>query len=106
MNRFESDKTFDDNLHIERIDMGTPEELFKDTEHSAQDGEYSDREQTWIIRKVDLRLIIPLGLMLGASFLDRTNIGNAAIAGYSLILFALALCFSNPKLTRPPLAEA
>lgn len=42
---------------------------------------YTRAEQRRIIRRVDFRLIFPLGLMLGASFLDRANIGNAAIAG-------------------------
>jgi len=45
------------------------------------DEEYSRKEQEKIIRRVDLRLIFPLGLLLGANLLDRTNLGNAAIAG-------------------------
>lgn len=54
----------------------------KDIERTHGNQEYYPRaEQRKIIRKIDFRLIFPLGLMLGASFLDRANIGNAAIAG-------------------------
>lgn len=34
-----------------------------------------------ITRKVDCRIVFPLGLMMAASFLDRANMGNAAISG-------------------------
>lgn len=53
----------------------------KHIELTAANEEYPLAEQRRIIRKIDFRLIFPLGLMLGASFLDRANIGNAAIAG-------------------------
>lgn len=42
---------------------------------------YSRAEQKKIIRQVDFRVIFPLGLMLAVGFLDRGNVGNAAIAG-------------------------
>ncbi|KAJ5644597.1 phthalate transporter [Penicillium longicatenatum] len=39
------------------------------------------REQRHIIHKTDRRLILGLGLLLAVSLIDRTNLGNAAIAG-------------------------
>lgn len=45
------------------------------------DENYSRAEKRRISRKLDLRIIFPLGLMLAASMFDRGNIGNAAIAG-------------------------
>ena len=46
-----------------------------------QDEEYSKREQRKIIHKVDRRLITGLGLLFAVSLMDRTNLGNASIAG-------------------------
>ena len=45
------------------------------------DEKYTHKEQRKIIHKVDRRLLIVLGLMQAVSFLDRTNISNANIAG-------------------------
>jgi hypothetical protein len=50
------------------------------------DEEYTVAEQRKIIHKVDRRLLILLGLMQAASFLDRANIANAAVAGYDIYL--------------------
>ena len=61
--------------HIELSDSS------KDQEQAHGVGEFSDAERRRIIRKVDFRIIFPLGLMLAAGFLDRANVGNAAIAG-------------------------
>ncbi|KAJ5414667.1 hypothetical protein N7509_001294 [Penicillium cosmopolitanum] len=44
---------------------------------------YSRVERRKIIRKIDFRIVFPLGLMMAASFLDRANMGNAAISGMS-----------------------
>lgn len=43
---------------------------------------WSLQEQARIVRKVDFRLIPICGLMYCVSLLDRTNLSNAAIAGY------------------------
>ncbi|KAH8689061.1 major facilitator superfamily domain-containing protein [Talaromyces proteolyticus] len=44
----------------------------------------SDREQVRRIqRKVDMRLVLPLGLLYTMAFLDRSNLGNVAVAGLS-----------------------
>lgn len=42
---------------------------------------FTPREQRHIIHKIDRRLILGLGLLFAASLIDRTNLGNAAIAG-------------------------
>jgi hypothetical protein len=43
--------------------------------------EFTPEETSAIIRRIDLRLIITLGLMYCISLMDRTNLGAAAIAG-------------------------
>lgn len=53
----------------------------KDPEQASGVEAYSRTERRKIIRKVDFRIVLPLGLMMAAGFLDRANIGNAAIAG-------------------------
>jgi len=45
---------------------------------------FTPREQRHIIHKIDRRLILGLGLLFAASLIDRTNLGNAAIAGWAL----------------------
>lgn len=45
--------------------------------------EYHDKYTQRILRKVDLRLIPLLTFLYVLSFLDRSNIGNANIAGMS-----------------------
>lgn len=61
---------------------------FVEMEGSSNDPEevgsvegYSRVERRKIIRKIDFRIVFPLGLMMAASFLDRANMGNAAISG-------------------------
>lgn len=73
--------------HPENNNLTLEEELVENVElgdslkHLDGNEVFSRAEQRKIIRKVDFRVIFPLGLMLGASFLDRGNVGNAAIAG-------------------------
>ena len=43
--------------------------------------EYHSKETTRILRKVDYRLVPLLTTLYVFSFLDRSNLGNAAIAG-------------------------
>jgi hypothetical protein len=43
--------------------------------------EFSEAEQKSIIRRIDRRLVATLGILYCASLMDRTNLGNAAIAG-------------------------
>lgn len=68
---------------------------------SSKDGhydeEYSYKEQRKIIHKVDRRLITVAGLLVAVSLMDRSNLGNAAIAGYvhhpcRLISYRIYVC--------------
>jgi hypothetical protein len=42
---------------------------------------FSEAEQKAIIWRIDRRLVATLGILYCSSLLDRTNLGNAAIAG-------------------------
>lgn len=53
----------------------------KDPERAPAIERYTYAERRKITRKIDFRIVFPLGLMMAASFLDRANIANAAIAG-------------------------
>lgn len=46
-----------------------------------RDEVYSPREQKKILHKIDRRLVTGLGLLMCVSLVDRTNLGNAMIAG-------------------------
>ncbi|EXJ55831.1 hypothetical protein A1O7_08762 [Cladophialophora yegresii CBS 114405] len=43
--------------------------------------DYTDEEEAAVVRKLDRKLVIFLGFLYMLSFLDRSNIGNARIAG-------------------------
>lgn len=43
--------------------------------------EYTDEEENTVVRKLDRKLVVFLGVLYLLSFLDRSNIGNARIAG-------------------------
>lgn len=48
---------------------------------STMSKEYTDEEEAAVLRKLDRKLVIFLGFLYMLSFLDRSNIGNARIAG-------------------------
>lgn len=56
-------------------------------DHVAPDGirdadhGFTHDEQRKIIRRIDRRLVITVGIMYCVSLMDRTNLSNAAIAG-------------------------
>jgi len=50
-------------------------------EIEAQDVELQEREAARVLRKVDMRLVPLLALLYLVAFIDRSNIGNAKIAG-------------------------
>lgn len=53
---------------------------------ASDDFGFTQREQRKIMHKIDRRLIAGLGLLFGISLVDRTNLGNASIAGYVQLL--------------------
>ncbi|RVX67588.1 hypothetical protein B0A52_08117 [Exophiala mesophila] len=48
---------------------------------SAMSKDYTDEEEETVVKKLDRRLVLFLGALYMLSFLDRSNIGNARIAG-------------------------
>ncbi|KIW64411.1 hypothetical protein PV04_09345 [Phialophora macrospora] len=48
---------------------------------ATQSKDYTDEEEAAVIRKLDRKLVMFLGFLYMLSFLDRSNIGNARIAG-------------------------
>lgn len=48
---------------------------------STMSKEYTDEEEAAVVRKLDRKLVVFLGFLYMLSFLDRSNIGNARIAG-------------------------
>src|ERR1700761_3478342 len=62
---------------------------------------FTPDEQRRIVRRVDLRLAVTLGLLYCVSLLDRTNLGSASIAGFAsltqTLLYCANLCYQNAK---------
>ncbi len=48
---------------------------------TTQSKDYTDEEEAAVVRKLDRKLVMFLGFLYMLSFLDRSNIGNARIAG-------------------------
>lgn len=75
-----------DNSHLENAPYSTPSDVKGGSSGADSDDEvlsrWSAEDQKRILRKVDVRLIPICGLMYCVSLLDRTNLSNAAIAGY------------------------
>lgn len=67
----------------EHIDHNVDSPPKNEAEYSAAESRYSNKEQRHIIHKVDRRLVTTLGLLMCVSLVDRTNLGNAMISGYS-----------------------
>lgn len=70
-----------DTKHLES-DSPDPGSLYSDI---SNDEVYSPQEQRRIIHRVDRRLVTTCGFMYCISLMDRTNLPNAAIAGYDRI---------------------
>lgn len=68
-----------DTKHLESDSPG-PGSLYSDI---SNDEVYSPQEQRRIIHRVDRRLVTTCGFMYCISLMDRTNLPNAAIAGYN-----------------------
>ena len=50
-------------------------------QHGEQEAPFSAKETRSLLRKVDINLLPLLAIMYLLSFLDRSNIGNAKLAG-------------------------
>lgn len=51
------------------------------TDSNILDNEFTPAEQKRIIQRIDRRLVTTVGIMYCVSLMDRTNLGNAVIAG-------------------------
>lgn len=51
------------------------------TDSNILDNEFTPAEQKRIIQRIDRRLVTTVGVMYCVSLMDRTNLGNAIIAG-------------------------
>jgi hypothetical protein len=58
---------------------------------------FDDKATARLIRKIDLRLLPFLALLYLLSFLDRTNIGNARLAGLEKSLHMKGLDYNVSK---------
>ncbi|EXJ76748.1 uncharacterized protein A1O5_01256 [Cladophialophora psammophila CBS 110553] len=67
----DSDAAEEDERYVKR-------RLRRSATHSK---DYTDAEEAALVRKLDRRLVVFLGFLYMLSFLDRSNIGNARIAG-------------------------
>lgn len=74
------------NQDFEKTGSG-PEFVHVDNEHelshNPDDHGFTPQEQKKIIRRVDRRLVVTVGLMYCISLMDRTNMSAANIAGMS-----------------------
>lgn len=64
-------------MHLE----DQPEKSNVHAEPVDDDEEFTVAEQRKIIHRIDWRLLVILGFMQAVSFLDRSNLSNAAVAG-------------------------
>ncbi|RMD40833.1 hypothetical protein DV735_g4317, partial [Chaetothyriales sp. CBS 134920] len=83
--RLDSDEKVNETL-VEEVDgtllVGSNRRLSYDERISY----FTPEEQKKIIRKIDVRLVLTLGLMYCVSLMDRTNLGIAAVAGMNVDL--------------------
>lgn len=63
-------------------------------EHQAIIDSFSIAEQRRIVRRVDVRLVLVLGALYAVSLMDRTNLGNAVIAGMAVDLKLIGARYS------------
>lgn len=63
--------------------------------------EFTRAQEKRIVRRIDLRLAVTLGVLYCISLLDRTNLGAASVAGYVPIRVSASACLL-PLLTNRP----
>ena len=65
-----------------------------DRENNAAIDAFTPEEQKKIIRRIDYRLVVTLGLMYCVSLMDRTNLGIAVVAGMGVDLVLIGERYS------------
>jgi hypothetical protein len=71
-------------IDVEKPSLVHHEHIERSSTRSSDDGilsEFTPDETSAIIRRIDRRLVLTVGLMYCISLMDRTNLGAAAIAG-------------------------
>lgn len=90
--------TSDDEKHAKGIQDVTLVELVEDPDANLSDAERAEIDRK-LVRKLDIKLIPWLCLLYLMSFLDRTNIGNAKIAGLTTDLHKMSTGKYNATLS-------
>jgi len=71
---------------LEKTGHDHVERSFTEDSNDARISQFTLEEQRKIIRRIDLRLVVTLGLLYCTSLMDRTNLSSAAIAGMTVDL--------------------
>jgi hypothetical protein len=69
------------NSDLEKTGHDHVERSLTEDSNDARINQFSPAEQKRIIRRIDFRLVVTLGLLYCTSLMDRTNLSSAAIAG-------------------------
>ncbi|KAI4265308.1 MAG: hypothetical protein L6R38_009520 [Xanthoria sp. 2 TBL-2021] len=68
---------------VEKVGLGDPDNSFGQDASPTNFALYSSKEEQTVLRKFDRHLVLFIALLYMLGFLDRSNIGNAKIAGMS-----------------------
>lgn len=69
--------------HVDSLDSNELKYTSTEAADNAAINAFTPAEQRKIVRKIDRRLVLTLGVLYCASLMDRTNLGSASIAGMS-----------------------
>lgn len=78
--------------HIDNIDTNGSE---SDSKGGPDNLGFTLAEQKKIIRRIDLRLVVTVGVMYCVSLMDRTNLSAANIAGYVHRISSMYIAIAN-----------
>lgn len=95
--KLSSDKAYADKAYADHDSVAVDDIALDDHSHG-----FTPEQQRGIIRRVDRRLVVTVGLMYCVSLMDRTNMSNATIAGMREELFLTG----NRYVSRPPIRLA
>lgn len=70
------------NSDLEKTALDHVEKSSTRDSYDARINRFTPAEQAKIIRRIDIRLVLTLGLLYCTSLMDRTNLSSAAIAGF------------------------
>ncbi|PGH20098.1 hypothetical protein AJ80_03666 [Polytolypa hystricis UAMH7299] len=76
-----NDRKYDGDINPEQL-----EQQIENVNEKNDDTGFTEQEQKNIMRRIDYRVIVPLGAMYCVSLIDRGNLPNASIAGMNVDL--------------------